>query len=423
MSIMPAGKQPGMPREPSSLRRTEWAERHVEDFLALPLVREFVFRSPQSLDKTIQKEVVDFLIAHGDTAILVSQKCQEVPSARTGTKMTAWVRKAAKAAASQLCGALRTTNGKPIWCKHSRRGRVEFPDGLPKIDYAIAVIEVFERVDLEPDANRLPLTFQGTPIAYFSVNDFLNLAMNFRTTSELLEYLDVRSSLPASDQRVIADERSLFECYLLEGASLQGAQSRAQAAVIVRQQPDRLKAALAAKREADRYSTLLEHVADELATRLPDYAASTPEPLLAHFDPPDARVGYLKMQDVLAGLRLCERVELGRVFDGVISKLRAEASGFTYQSIWLDSKPDWVFVFASSKGVERTAVLMRMRTLMAGAMAFYGRSCFMVIDRDSVGYEVSMGTSGSLPTSAEQELGQRLFGHLRTMTKPFRLGA
>jgi hypothetical protein len=33
-------------------QRTRWAERHVEEFLALPLVREFVLRSPQTIDGT-----------------------------------------------------------------------------------------------------------------------------------------------------------------------------------------------------------------------------------------------------------------------------------------------------------------------------------------------------------------------------------
>jgi hypothetical protein len=202
-----------MSRQPPSLQRTEWAERHVEDFLSLPLVREFVFRSPQSLDKVIQKEVVDFLVAHGNTAILVSQKCQEDPSSRIGARAASWARKAAKGAASQLCGALRRADGQPIWCEHSRRGRVEFPNGLPKIDHAIALVEMLERVDLEPDAKHLPLEFQGTPITYLSLNDFLNLAVNLRTSSELLEYLDVRRSLPSSDLRVIGDERPLFECY------------------------------------------------------------------------------------------------------------------------------------------------------------------------------------------------------------------
>jgi hypothetical protein len=257
--------------EPPSLRRTDWAERHVEDFLALPLIREFVFRSPQSLDRATQKEVVDFMIAHGDTAMLVSQKCQESPSSRAGTRTVSWARKAAKGAASQLRGALRTGMDKPIWCEHARRGRVEFPNGLPKINHSIAVVEVFERVDLEPDAAELPLTYQDTPIAYFSLNDFLNLAVNLRTTSELQEYLKVREALPPSDLRVIGDERSHFECYLLEGSSLGSARTRAEAASIVAPQRDRLRTIVAAKKEADRYSGLLEHVADALATRLPDY--------------------------------------------------------------------------------------------------------------------------------------------------------
>jgi hypothetical protein len=415
-------KQPQMSRQPASLQRTEWAERHVEDFLALPLVREFVFRSPQSLDKVIQKEVVDFLVAHGNTAILVSQKCQEDPSSRIGARAASWARKAAKGAASQLCGALRRADGQPIWCEHSRRGRVEFPNGLPKIDHAIALVEMLERVDLEPDAEHLPLEFQGTPITYLCLNDFLNLAVNLRTSSELLEYLDVRRSLPSSDLRIIGDERPLFECYLLEGPFLKGTKSRADATTIVARQQARLMATLAAKRKSDRYSTLLEHMADELARRLPDYAVNVPEPLLAHFDPPEARSGYLKMQGVLAGLRLRERAKLGEAFYEVISNLRPKASGFTYKSVWLDPEPDWVFVFASSKGVTRAEVLTRMKTLMVGAMAFYERHCFTAIDRGAEGYEVSMGFLGSPPTAAEQKIGQEFFGHLRTTTVPLRLG-
>jgi hypothetical protein len=31
------------------------------------------------------------------------------------------------------------------WCDHARRGRVEFPDGLPKIDHGIVIVEVFCR--------------------------------------------------------------------------------------------------------------------------------------------------------------------------------------------------------------------------------------------------------------------------------------
>lgn len=49
--------------------RTLWAERRVEEFLSLPLVSEFVFRSPQTVDGS-QREVADFLVTYGAPAMV-----------------------------------------------------------------------------------------------------------------------------------------------------------------------------------------------------------------------------------------------------------------------------------------------------------------------------------------------------------------
>jgi hypothetical protein len=246
------------------------------------------------------------------------QKCQEDPASRDALRTESWARKEAKKAVAQLCGALRTAIGKAVWCDHPRRGRVEFPDGLPKIDHGIVVVEVFQAVDLEPGAAVLPLDYQGTPVTYLSVNDFLNLAVELRTAPELLEYLNARRSLPASDLRVIGDEKSLFEFYLLNGGSLRGCASRTDARQAASSQQDELRRLRAAKSVSDRYSNLLEHVADQLATRNPDYAEGIPAAELAKFEPASARITYLEMQGVLANLRLPERAELGRAFRGVI---------------------------------------------------------------------------------------------------------
>ncbi len=70
----------------TSLSRTIWAEQHVESFISPSFVAEFVFRSPQVIDGT-QKEVADFLIHRADEALLVSQKCQDDPTSRTGEKL------------------------------------------------------------------------------------------------------------------------------------------------------------------------------------------------------------------------------------------------------------------------------------------------------------------------------------------------
>jgi hypothetical protein len=92
-----------------------WAERYVRDFLALPFISEFVFRSLQTLDGGTQKEVADLLVAYPGVGILMSQKTQLDPFARTPEKTSLWALKEAKRATSQLCGALRTAHGNAMW--------------------------------------------------------------------------------------------------------------------------------------------------------------------------------------------------------------------------------------------------------------------------------------------------------------------
>ena len=74
-------------------QRTDWAERHVEEFLSLPFVTEFVFRSPQTINSALEREVVDFLILQRGNGILISQKCQDDPTRRTIEQTDTWARK------------------------------------------------------------------------------------------------------------------------------------------------------------------------------------------------------------------------------------------------------------------------------------------------------------------------------------------
>ncbi len=91
------------PLQMTEASRTRWAEQHVDELLSLPLVSEFVYRSPQAIDGS-QREVADSLVTYGPPGILISQKCQEDPASRTGEKLESWTYKAAKKGASQLTG-------------------------------------------------------------------------------------------------------------------------------------------------------------------------------------------------------------------------------------------------------------------------------------------------------------------------------
>jgi hypothetical protein len=274
-------------------------------------------------------------------------------------------------------------------------------------------------VDVQPDATSLPLEHDGVPITYLSVNDFLNLAVQLRSVPELMDYLAARRSLPPADLRLIGDEETLFSFYLLNDGSFAGCAGRLDARNAIAAQPDRLHWALEKKFEADRYASLLEHVADALATRNEEVSNGLPPELLAAYDPPDRRQKYLEMQAVLADLRLRERAELGRAFHGASERVAGKAEGLKFRTARFDSMPEWVYVLGASKNVDRAELLSRMMVLMGGAMAFYEKpSCLVLVDRDNRSYEVALSRPNVRPTPAHLEAGKRLFGGLRTTSSP-----
>lgn len=401
------------------IKRTDWAERRVEEFLSLPFFSEFVFRDVRTTERRKQEQVADFLIFHRQSGILVEQKCQEDPTAKTGAKLNQAALKKAKDGWSQVRRAFTRNREFPVWCDHPRRGRVEFSDGLPPIQHAVVAIEAFEPVDLQSSADSLPLDHEGATITYISLNDFLNLAVLLRSIPELIDYLTARHSLPSADLRQIGDERALFGFYLLNDGSFAGCAGLSDARLAVAAQRDRVEGAFRRKFEADQYAHVMEHVADELATRDPNYAKGLPASLLAAYDPPDQREIYLQMQAALADLRLRERTELGRALQSVVERVAEKDQGFTFRTARFDSMSDWVYVVGAAKKVDRPELLSRITVLGGAAMAFYEKpKCLVVVDRDRNGYEVFLSRPGVRPTSADVEAGKHLFGKLRITSSP-----
>jgi hypothetical protein len=408
-----------VPPPSAPAQRGEWAERETEELLSEPFVREFVFRGLRTVDGTTPHETGDFLIIHRGAGILVEQKCQGDPAARTTVKAELWARKKAKEGWKQMRRALTRPKGRPVWCDHQRRGRVEFPEGLPIIRYGIVAVEVFHEVDLEPDAKNLPPECAGIPITYLSVNDFLNLAANLRTVPDLLEYLAARRSLPHADLRVIGDEKTLFHFYLLNGGSFAGCLGRADARVAVAGQRYRLRELLERKAEEDLHSIRIEYVADKFAAHHPDFTVALPHGTSKDaYGPVGLETTSLEIQEELADLRLRERSVLGRAFDGAIRQLSNKKEGFTYMAGRLDSKPEWVYVFGASKNVDPNELQSRIMMLVRGAMAYYEkRRSLLLLDRDGRSVIASLSRPGLTPTLADFEIGQRLFGHLRVTSE------
>jgi hypothetical protein len=399
------------------LQRTEWAEHAVEEFLALPFFSEFVYRDVRTNEGRKQEQVADFLILHRGTGLLIEQKCQE--ATRTGQKESLWARKKAREGWRQIRRAFTRRREFPVWCNHPRLGQVTFPSGLPPIRHAIVVVEVFQPVDLSSTADELPLDYDGLRITYISLNDFLNLTVMLRSIPELDDYLSARRALSPRDLRNLGSEKALFSFYLLNDGSFTGCFGIDDARLSVAAQEDQVRDAFERKFEADRYAHLLEHVADQLATRHPNYAEGVPESLKKAFDPVTQRRNYVEMQSALADLRLRERSELGQAFHGAMERVARKDNGFIFRTARFDSMPDWVFIVASSKNIDRPDVLNRALTLMKGAMAFYEKpKCLVLVDRDGASYEVALSRPGTRTTKEDFEIGRRFFGDLRVTSSP-----
>jgi hypothetical protein len=391
--------------------RTLWAERQVEEVLSLPLISEFVFRSPKHKDPT-EKEVIDYLIVHKGDGILISQKAQEDPTNRSVEKNELWIVKNIQDALKPIKGAIRKPDDRPKWCDHPRRGRVEF-DTLPRIIHGVALVETWHPVDLNQIADKLPLEYLGVPVTYMSINDFLNIVWQLRTIPEVLEYLKARRELPTACLRMVGDELPLYELYIMNGGNLKRCLGHSDAKRATETHADLLREALERSEEYKLYSGRIEHIADALSTRDPHYADGLPPELVALFDKEGERKNYLILQEILTDMRLTERAAMGRQFETVVESMSGKANGLTMAAGLVDGK-NWVFVFVSCRGIDKPTRLGIAQTFAGAALAHYQKkNCLVIIDRDGEHYDLMLTNPEYEPDAADIAAGEKHFAHLR----------
>jgi hypothetical protein len=239
--------------------------------------------------------------------------------------------------------------------------------------------------------------------------------MQLRTIPELYAYLAARRALPQSVLRRFGQEQVLLEYFLLH-ASFRGWLGHEDASeVLVRRSNDRNEV-LNRMVDYRKGSAYLEYVANALATRSATCLEGISPRWASAFDPTESRSNYLRMQEILSDLTLRERATLGESFESVSRSQEGRTEGYVHSAVRLDSKPEWVFLFSSSKGIPREGVFRLIERSMGAAMAFYGkRRCMVVVDRDGAGYEVAVTRPDLVfvPMAVDAQLGKELFGHLR----------
>jgi hypothetical protein len=129
------------------------------------------------------------------------------------------------------------------------------------------------------------------------------------------------------------------------------------------------------------------------------------------------------MQEHLCDLPLSDRRSLGAQFRRVFEKLdrKGKDGDFGYAAAWADSKPAFVFVFASSHQITRAEVLKRTWVLLRAALTHYGKAAGMAIsDKDGKSFEVAL-IEGFVPEQIDRKLAEEFFGRLKTFDVPMSL--
>ena len=402
------------------MTRTEWAEQVAADLASKPLLQEFVFKNPKYQDAT-EKEVCDLLLTLRNDAIPVQMKCQEDPNSRAGKRLERWIVKRAPEALGQLLGTIRSIRERNFWCEHPRRRRVEFAKGQLSVIHGVVLVEhTAEPIQLAAD---LPIEHQGVPIHYFAANDFLNIVNELRSFPDLVAYLGSRRSLSPDFLRSTGGEREAFEYFLSREGRFGPASSLADMRMAMTGDQEGVRQIIRLKKEADRPASLVEYIADSLATRSPHYTDGLGPELLASFDHTERRSNYLLMQEELGDLCLDERRKLGGKLFELVGTLDAgrRAQDMTFAVCCADSKPDFLYLLVASRGLGRKILLPSSVRLLRGALAFYRKKDGMSItDRDGASFEVAL-VRKFVPTASDGMVGQRFFGSLKMFGMPVNL--
>ncbi len=399
------------------MQRTDWAETFLEKLASVPLTWENVFRSPQYTVKS-DKEVVDLLLVLRNRGIFVSMKCQQDPEKRTGDTLVRWVQKSAKAALRQVGGGIRTSKAREFWCSHQRRGQVSFKPNQIEPVRAVVVVETREEVALSLD---MPLEIDSVPVSYFSVNDFSNMLNELRTINDLILYLDARCSICPELERTVGIEKAIFEFYVLYGGSPREVDGMPDILKELHERRDEVEELVSRKKCADLQAAHLERVSNDLSGRLDEYEEGLDEGIVDLFDPASRRKNYLLMQDELCDLVLDERRRLGASLSQAVKMVSEDNSkeSMVYQAAHLDSKPDFLYVLSSSKGLSRNEVINRSSALIQGGLAYYRKARGLLVNytQDRDGFETAL--IHSFKESPESmRMGREFFAGLKMFDIP-----
>lgn len=217
-------------------------------------------------------------------------------------------------------------------------------------------------------------------------------------------------------------EQLLFQYYVEHDGAFENWRGYDVEALELRQRAEDFAEKIRSKMDADRPAYYLEYVADCIATRDSHYSEGLSSETLPWFEQPERRRAYLEMQQEVCDLRLSDRRVLGDYFLSISRKADAspDSSPLVYGRVWIDTKPDFLYVFAAGRNIPCQKLLDDCRHILALQLTTTGKqSGMLIVDNDSERYHVVFlrnfvpneslkADARTLPTLREYDVAHRL---------------
>ncbi|OPY77992.1 MAG: hypothetical protein A4E65_02486 [Syntrophorhabdus sp. PtaU1.Bin153] len=189
------------------------AEEILEQLVSNPLLVDFVHLRPKYKRGRNIVELCDLLIEDEPNAVLLELKVQDREIAKPERNEQRWANNQILKASRQITGAINALPKYEIICSNRARGPTLFGKGSLVPLHGVIVVDVSD----EPWTinSALPKhSKHGTPLHYFSHDDFVWLCENLIALPDFFDYLAERSKIPSEAIPLLNDEKNAYAYYL-----------------------------------------------------------------------------------------------------------------------------------------------------------------------------------------------------------------
>lgn len=321
------------------------AERNLANFIAEPLLYDFIFLNPEYEEGKKTRELSDLLIEDDRLGIPIQLKFQDREKASIDRDEQKWAIKNILRASKQLTGTIRNIEKYEITSEHPYRGKVIFPEHHFQCKCGIVIVD-YQSKPFIIDSSLLRRAKNNIPIHYFSYNDFITLCQKLMSLPDLMDYLEQRANIPAWATPKFGDEKNAYAYYLTN-------KGKFSSSIIISdfdnkwdELTTKYKDAFQEKEKEDENVYIFNEILKTFSTKEPIELPNRPSYVqsVTKINDPNR----INVTRIINRIRRIHRREISKKLLEKIIKAEKSELGFNYFAYKTDD-PETIFLFLSSR--------------------------------------------------------------------------